>query len=214
MIRADHDRETLCEAFAASMETAGDGRSCPAWEDLWSSAHGEMDRTGEDGILMHVGECASCAAAWRVARDLATDHAVGKRRRRFSLMHLAAAAILVVAVAGLGVVWLTPDDPAPVYRAMEGEWLQPEIPLDTPIARDDCLLRWTPGPVGSTYHVRVTGENLELLSVGRWLDEPEFLVPASALEELPPGSVLLWQVSARLPDGRNVDSGSFISRIE
>jgi len=220
MTRVDDSQETLLDAFAASIEVAGDGRACPTWEAIWKSAHRELERREEDVILMHVGECPACAASWRMARDLALDAAdrpaapVNKMPRRMAWMPLAAAAVLVVAVAGVGIMWIAPDEQEPAYRTIEGEWLRPEIPLEEPLARDDCLLRWTPGPMGSTYKVRVTSENLEIISVGRWLDEPEFLVSATALEELPPGSRIFWQVSARLPDGHRVDSASFISRIE
>ena len=39
-------------------------------------------------------------------------------------------------------------------------------------------------------------------------------VPEDALRELPAGASIVWQVTARLPDGTTADSTSFISRVE
>jgi hypothetical protein len=221
MTRNDKGYEELRETFSASVEVAGDGSSCPPWEELWESARGELGRQDEDRILMHVGECPACAAAWRVAYDMAEDSTGGEASTRERggrpswWIPLAAAAVFVLAMVGLNVFDRAPlDDAGPVYRTQEREWLKSLVPEDEPLPREDCLLRWTPAPEGTTYQVRVTTESLDLIDVGRALKEPEFRVPASALERLPSGSEIFWQVSARLPDGRQAESEAFVSRIE
>ena len=82
------------------------------------------------------------------------------------------------------------------------------------LPREAFLLRWNPGPEGSTYDVRVTTEELDLLAQGRRLDRAEFLVPAEALRDLPSGTHVYWQVNAHLPGGRRVDSDSFLAVVE
>lgn len=216
----DRSHEALREAFAATFHQARDGRDCPPSETLWRSARGELEQGEEDRVLLHLGECSACAAAWRMARDLAEEAADARqapaRRWRSSLwVPLAAAAALIVVVISIGLLSLVDEEaPAPVYRAGESDWLKPDLPSGQALPRDRCLLRWSAGPQGTTYQVRVTTETLDLLARGRRLERAEFLVPASALEGLPPGASILWQVTARLGDGRTVDSETFVSRIE
>ena len=81
MTLANEADRPLREAFSESMEAFDGGHHCPSWGALWSSARGETDRAEEDEILMHVGKCAACAAAWRMARDLARDSADAPRVR-------------------------------------------------------------------------------------------------------------------------------------
>jgi len=215
MTQPANDAEALRDAFSSSIEIAGDGNDCPSAEALWESAHGQLGAQDEEGILMHVGECPACATAWRVARDLAADSPGKKVRKRSGWLPMAAAAAIGFLLIGFGyVMWTGRSDIAPVYRAGGGEWLQSQVPEEEVLPRDRCLLRWTAGPEGTVYQLRVTDERLDVLARGRGLEEAQYLVPEEALLDLPPGSRIVWQVTARLPDGTTVDSTSFISRIE
>lgn len=210
MNRPNEEIETLREAFSASVRVAGEGRDCPQTEAVWKSARRELEPSEEDAVLMHIGECPACAAAWRIARDLTEDLS---RRRSFRWVPLAAAAAVALVLVGVGLLdWPTRDDA--VYRAGGDRWLQSLVPEDRILSRQDCLLRWTPGPEGTTYQVRVTDERLDFLARGRGLAVAEFRVPEAALEDLPPESKIFWQVTARLPDGTVSDSTSFVSRVE
>jgi hypothetical protein len=211
--------DALRDAFAARFREAGKGKDCPAPEVLWSSAREELDPGDEDGVLLHVGKCGVCATAWRMAKDLAEDSAQQASPapdRSFDRWRwlAAAAAVLVGLAFAIPMFVQMQERTAPVFRTAEGKWLQPTFDVDEPLPRDACLLRWASGPEGTTYHVRVTTETLDLLAQGKWLQSPEYLVPDSALEELASGARIFWQVSARLPDGQRVDSTTFISTIE
>lgn len=212
--------EELRDAFAASIESMGDGTTCPGPDALWESASETASPRHDEAVLLHVGECPGCAAAWRVGRNLASDSpaqaaGVGSRRGRFAWWWpVAASAAIAFVLIGLGVPDRRAERSSPVYRAREGEWLQSQVPGEDGLPRSRCWLRWTAGPEGTTYQVRVTDERLELLARGRGLEDAEFLVPQEALGDLPSGAKIIWQVTARLPDGAIVDSPGFISRIE
>jgi hypothetical protein len=155
-----------------------------------------------------------------MARDLAQEadgrreHRGGSRFEHSRWFPLAAAAAVVISLAAIAVLYWPPSDMAPVYRAPGGEWLQSAIPEEAPLPRERCLLRWTPGPEGTVYQVRVTNQKLDVLARAGGLEAPEFLVPVEALEGVAPGARIVWQVTARLPDGKKVDSTSFLARVE
>jgi len=125
-------------------------------------------------------------------------------------------AALVVAV-GLGVRFLGPGpatEEEPIYRAQESDWLLLEGEDGEVLPRESFFLRWSDGPEGGTYHIRVMTEELELVAEARRLEQSEFQVPAAALMEFPSGSRIFWQVTAHLPDGRRIDSDSFLAVVE
>jgi hypothetical protein len=61
--------------------------------------------------------------------------------------------------------------------------------------------------------VTVARRDLEVLTVARELERPEFVVPGDVLSRLAPGESLLWQVEATLADGRKVRSATFSVRL-
>ena len=175
----------------------------------------------DDELLLHLGECGACAAAWRVAREMARDSAAGaevsphRGAWRSARLRWGAAAALLIAAAALGVPFTGPwTTEPPVYRAQEGYRLAPAGEDGETLPRDSFVLLWTPGPAGSTYDVRVTSAELDLLARGSGLEQARFQVPEAALVELPSGARVFWQVTAHLPDGRRVDSASFLALIE
>ena len=122
MTLTEDGRDNLRDAFSESVEVVDEGRHCPPWETLWRSARREMEPDEDEVVLMHVGECPACAAAWRMARELARDavdpvRAVGADRpHNLRWMRLAAAAGLVLAVLGAGILWGVRDRPVPTAR--------------------------------------------------------------------------------------------------
>jgi hypothetical protein len=170
----------------------------------------------------HTAACAACAEAWRLAMEVTPDPipAVAPPRRASVLAWpaafapLAAAAALVLAV-GAG-VWLS-RAPGPgttsEYRGGEAGAIRSLIGDDTALGREDFRLRWTAGPAGSRYDVRVTTESLQAVADVEGLAEPEFLVPAAALSAVPPGSRLLWRVERVRPDGEREASRTFVTRL-
>jgi hypothetical protein len=210
----------LAGKFARLAEIAGDGSGCPSPETLWRSARAELEPDENDAVVLHLGECTACAAAWRVARELSHESLAERARFlerrpvRRTWVPLAAAAALVVAVVGLSLVLRDGPGSPPSYRTQEGEWLQPITAEGATVPRDDFVLRWTAGPEGTTYDVGVTTEDLRLLARETRLEAAELRVAAEQFSGLVPGTPIFWQVTAHLPDGRTVDSASFKVLLE
>jgi hypothetical protein len=79
---------------------------------------------------------------------------------------------------------------------------------DVVVARDACVLRWTPLP-GATYDVALFDQHLAPVFGAGDLSLAEAAVPEAALAGKMAGEPLLWQVTARLPDGSRVRSAIF-----
>lgn len=217
----EYGETRLREAFAELTGIRGEGRDCPAPEKLWRSGRAELEPAENEAVILHVADCSACAAAWRVSQDMAEEslrsRSVTPSRStvRARWLPLAAAAAAMLAIVSLAVFTVyEKESRPPVYRAQEGEWLQPAIPDGGPLPGDRFNLRWAAGPEGTTYEVLVTTEDLETIVRARRLDRPEFQVPGSMLARFAEGTKLFWQVSAHLPDGRTVDSRSFVVELE
>jgi hypothetical protein len=118
---------------------------------------------------------------------------------------------MVLAVAGY---LLRPGTPAdPVYRQIDATGIRSLIDERTPLARDRCVLRWSAGPEGTTYRLRISRDDLTLVTVADRLERAEYLVPAAILAPLPPGARLLWQVDAVMPDGSRASSATFFATL-
>lgn len=209
----------LRDAFASRAEPARHGETCPPADDLWKSARGGLRKKRREAVIEHLAECSSCAAAWRLARELRSERertggllesVLGIRR---SWIPAVAAAAMVLVVGGVAIRFGMQRRELPSdYRAAEIDWIRPADGI-TPLPRERCVLRWTPGPKGTVFDIRVMTEDLAPVAHGRGIDRPEFTVPAPALERMPSGGRLVWQVTAHLPDGRRSDSRTFTSEV-
>ena len=133
---------------------------------------------------------------------------------RRSWTPLLAAAVVVVAMAGLWVVLRpAPVKIPPEFRAGASDEIRSLTDESVPLARSAAILEWT-GPEGATYTIRVATEDLNPVAGGYGLSEGRFTVPESALEALPSETILVWQVEAHLEGGGLISSRSFLSRIE
>jgi hypothetical protein len=221
MSKSGFTDERLREALAEEAEATGGGSDCPDAERIWLSAQSELEPAENKQILLHVASCAACSLAWRVAQDLGpgtagAQPASGMRRGGPRLwIGLAAAAVLVAAI-GLGVVFRPgpTETPGTVYRTQEDTWLRSALEEGAALPREDFVLVWEEGPEGTLYDVLVTTASLDPLAQGAGLKVAEYRVPPEALAALPSGSTVLWQVTARLRDGRRVESESFFARVE
>jgi hypothetical protein len=220
MSEKQFSEERLREALASVAETAGDGVDCPDPNRLWLSGRDELDPDENEHVVMHLAHCTNCGTAWRIARDLAPDAAAVHTKTpswflRGGWTRLAAAAVLVIAVGGAYYI-LSPrvGEQESAYRTQDSESLQSTVDETVPLPRNDFFLRWTAGPEGTIYDVIVSSETVEILARGLELDEPEYRVPAEALEAVASGSRVFWQVNARLPDGRHMESDAFIVLVE
>lgn len=213
--------EQLREARARVAEVRRGGKECPTPELLVSSGRGELGAREDRQVILHIGVCTACATAWKIAREVASERvplresAVGRSFVAQGWFRWAAAAAVLVVAVGLGVVILTPErEGVPVYRAPEGQWLRSAVRADEPLPRDEFTLRWTAGPEGTFYDVRVLGARLEPLARAEGLERPEYTVREKALAQLPPGTRILWQVTAHPPDGQPVESETFFTLVD
>lgn len=220
MSEKQFSEERLREVLASVAETAGDGADCPDPNRLWLSGRDELDPDENEQVVMHLAHCTNCGTAWRIARDLAPQPAAASTGRtprivRSGWTRLAAAAVLVIAVGGAYYI-LSPrvGDREPAYRTQESASLQSTLDETVPLPRNDFVLRWTAGPEGTIYDVVVSTETVEILACGAELDEPQYRVPAAALDTVASGSRIFWQVNARLPDGRQMESDTFVVRVD
>ena len=202
--------ERIRQAFR---NATGEAQTCPSSERLLASAMGELPGADNEKIILHLGDCPACAAAWRLADELSERKVPVPLHRRWQVQ-LAAAAILVAAV-GLGYRYMAPGSESDaIYRTQEGDWLQSANPEEVLLPRDHAVLIWAPGPEGTFYDLQVMGEDLQPLVHRSRLTDNDYQVPLEVVADLPAGSMLYWQVVAYLPDGRTVESVSFMNRLE
>jgi hypothetical protein len=218
--REEHER--LSRAFAARNQSRGPNE-CPAPEQLFEAASGHLARDQRMTLLDHVAQCAECTEAWRLALELNTrpvEPAVEPsapelpaRNRMMSPAWRSAIAASVVLVAGVATYIALPvGDEGPRYRDA-AESLAPDS-LVSSLPRDRFVLKWSPGPQGSTYSVRLSTADLALLLVQQNIAGPELTVPASALAHVKSGERLLWQVEVRLPNGQQVPSETYVVTVQ
>ena len=208
----------LHEVFSSDRGLFLDGKECPTAEKLWASAHGELDRGGNEQVILHTAQCPACAEGWRLARKHVSVNVPLRRQAWWgrSSLQFAAAAVVVIAIGlGIGYRMVIQQEPASsVYREVERGWLESTVPDGVALSRSDCRLQWTPGPEGTTYDVRITTDTLEPLAEVWRIDRSELLLEQETLEDLPAGSALFWRVTAHPPDGRQVSSPTFRTRIQ
>jgi hypothetical protein len=222
MSQLEPGRSDLQQALRTLHERPGDGTECPQAATLWDSAAGRLGPEAERDVVEHLSRCPACGQAWELARALLEDEGRGfgpatvrRGRLRSALWPLAASAALLIAAVG---AWIVQRDPAPegppAYRETAGSWLVSKVDEDVPLPREACVLRWGEGPEGTTYDLLVLDERMATL-VRAWdLQQPAHRVDPDALDSVPSGGKILWQVTAHLPDDREVTSVTFVHELE
>ena len=217
--RAADDR--LRSAFQALGD--GNGRECSSddLERVWRAMDGTLDAGERRELIDRLASDPALAEAWRVARELhaaaeadAPARAVPRRAvTGWRSGWLAAAAVLLAAVGAVVVVQrIQPSDDT--FRAGDGYSVESLVSADAALPRDQFRLRWTPGPPDTRYQVRVTTEDLQVLTVAADLPVAEVVVPGDSLSPVASGGRVLWQVNARLPGGGTVTSATFVTRVQ
>lgn len=210
--------------FRALAEGQVGGPDCPPADQVWRAIHGELRRHELMEVVEHVGVCGACAEQWRVAREMdlgelaATEAAPASSRKRSPAVRwgaLAAAAAIGFVLIGVGLYVIPPGQQttAPVLRSGEITEIRSLVPEDVPLPRAGLRLRWTPGPEGSLYTVRIRTEELSPLVSAEGLAAPEYLVPQERLLECEDDR-LLWQVVVFPPDGGQITSNTFFVELE
>jgi len=217
---ADRDGR-MREAFASLGETAPPGDGCPTPEQIWDAATGETSSQElVHTLIEHTASCPACAEDWRLARGLRSvsqESSIASPRTRHRANRLrwlvaAAAFVLLFATALPLHRWLTrPDRPA--VRGTFGEIFS-LVAEGERLPRERCLLRWSPGPPGTSFRLRVLTDDARELVAVDGVDQPEYLIEEESLLALPSGARLLWRVEATLPEGRHLVSPTFMNFIE
>jgi len=222
--------DPLRKAWQAATETVECGQACPDPDRIWEALQGGLSRREFEELVEHTIDCPACAEAWRLARDMgamragqelaAVAPARTEQPPRWAFLRLRPLA-LAAGLAGLAVVaatttWLWPDRPKQQvhYRDTEHEQIRALISEGQPLPRTACLLKWSPGPAGTRYSVRVSTEDFVQVSFVQGLDAAEYLVPAGDLKKVQPGTRLMWQVQAYPPEGGSELSETFFVTIK
>ena len=201
--------EKLSRAWAARDRSAHEQH--PDAEELYEAAAGNLDRARRLEIVDHVAKCAECTQAWRIALEVGAREAkVSVTRRPW---HFALAASVILAVGLLTYLVVPIDRGTPEYRQAVDP-LAPVSAIGDRLPRDQFVLRWSAGPPGTTYVVRLSTADLATLLVESDIAVTELVVPSSVLANVKAGDELLWQVEAKLPDGRRVASQTNVVRVE
>lgn len=188
---------------------------CPPADRTWEAARASTPLREMEAVVEHTASCPACAAAWRLARELAPQaegRALARRTwRPAGILAVAAAALLAV---GVGLRTSTWRSATSEYRRSAPLRIESLVPKEAALRRAACVLRWRSGLAGARFSLHVTDEDLNVLASPRDLATEAFAVPAEALASLPPGAGILWRVEALSQDGRKLGSPTFVHRLE
>ena len=208
--REEHER--LARAFAARKQSHVPNE-CPDPELLFEAASGNLALDRRMTLLDHASRCAECTEAWRLAMELGARPAEVAAESRRPAWRSALAASVILAAGFATYLALPVRDGTPEYRDAAGS-LAPRSLVAGSLPRDQFVLRWTPGPQGSTYSVRLSTAELVMLFEQQNVASPELSVPASALAPVKSGDSLLWQVEVRLPGGQQITSETHVVTLQ
>lgn len=205
----------LKERFVSPPPGSEPAAACPDPDRIWSAAHGELAWSETESLLVHTAACPACTVAWRMAREhaLAGGVSIGRRPAANAWVRYAAAAVVLVVLGGLVVQRSLRQVDESAFRATAPNAIVATTGDGVELARSDFHLRWTSGPAGTRYAIRVTDERLATIAEAAGLSTPEFQVPETALQRLPAGAKVLWQVKAVFPDGQRVTSATFLVKL-
>lgn len=224
----EFDSGDLRESFLSAPDGTESGRSCPPSEQFLMAVLGELSVAENRSLADHGAVCPSCSVTWKLAREYARETGLAAAKPTSDVMNRSASSLvrrrwmpaavgLAAALALLAVFlpWRS-ERPReePVLRALDAVAIESRTPEDAPLAGDRFTLRWSAGPAGASYNLRVTDYRLNPIARAVSLDVPEFTVPATSLKELEPGGLVLWQVETVLPNGRHVVSRTFANHLE
>ena len=212
--------ETLKAAFQGLGDANHGECSSDDLDRIWRALDGTLGAEERRELIDRLTTDPALAEAWRVADELHAAGGVGVNAgttprqpvTRWRRGWLAAAAVLLAAVSGVFVFQrVRPADET--FRSVDGYSVESLIGADVTLPRNEFRLRWTAGPPDTRYQVRVTTEDLQVLTVAADLPAAEYMVPVESLATLASGNRVLWQVDARLPGGVRMSSATFTTRV-
>ncbi len=226
------DLERLRAGFAAhSPEPPSSAAGpCPEPGTIYDAVRGRLAPRELRAVVEHVAACPGCAQEWRLAMafeeataedDSVPDVHPAAACPRSPLHLVSIAATFVIALLAAG-VWYTGGDfapeEAPVYRDAGPGEIVSLLGDGAALDRNDPVLRWRLGeegaPEGTTYDVLVSTSDLVPVVEEYDLPEPELRIPADALAQVGEDVDLAWRVTARLPEGGEVVSRTFVTPLK
>ena len=209
--------EALTRRFREAVPGEGGTAACWIAERILKAALGEIAAEERRALADHAAVCGDCATVWRVAIEFTRQAGLQVQAPRSTsgvrwLISVAAAAALILVAVVVERV-REGDRLPPVMRTAPENEVTALIEDGAALDRSSFTLRWSSGPDGSRYTVRVTGEDLSHLAGAAELTSPEFTIPEEALKALPPDALLFWQVETVLPGGRRALSRTFVARV-
>lgn len=212
--------ERLRDAFQAIDDPVDADLPEELRDRIWRAVSGELPVAEREALVDRMAAEPAVAEAWRVAYQVwqasaaAAPAVTTTPATRWTPSWLAAAAVLLLCTS-LGVfTLLNRSQGGDEFRAAPGIVVESLISQDARLPRDAFRLRWTPGPTGARYQVRVTTEDLQVLATAADLPTAEFLVDREVLVAVPPGGRVLWQVDVVSPDGARQTSATFVTVVE
>lgn len=215
--RHAHDEE-LKNAFQSLGETSREEPSSADLDQVWRAVSEELPALERRALVDRMATDPALAESWRGAQETYREaprpiHAAAPVRL-WTRSWTRAAAVLLVAV-GLGVIiQLSRPAVQDPFRDSERYVVESLVESNTTLPRNAFRLRWAPGPEGSRYHVRVTTEDLRVLTTESDLTTTELEVRGDLLSTVAPGSLVFWQVDVMLPDGGTVTSPTFVVKVQ
>jgi hypothetical protein len=186
-------------------------------ERVWRAVSGDLPAAERRDVVDRMASEPAVADAWRVAHELrraqmgGTPVDIGSSPRSWTPAWIGLAALLVLSVGVSLVQFRTPAD---TLRDSGRYVIESLVASDATLPRDAFVLRWKPGPDGSRYQVRVTTEDLRVLTTAVDLTAPELKIPLERLSDVAPNTRVLWQVVVALPGGETVSSPTFVVRAQ
>lgn len=140
--------------------------------------------------------------------------AAGRTRGAWGLDRRDVIAAAVCAASALSLFWLIPSQEseqpgAPTYREATGFVIESALPDAITVARDAFVLSWSVNFEAQEYEITVSTDDFNVLVSAKSLKTPEFHVPADRLADVPSGTTLFWNVTAKHHDGRSTRSETF-----
>jgi hypothetical protein len=212
---ATNDR--LRQAFHELAETTTAECSPEDLARIWRALDGDMPPEERRLMVERLAIEPALAEAWRLAYQLrqgvagATVESPAWWRRPTSWLAAAAVALLAVTV---GLIVPNRDRVSDDAMRDAGVTRVEPLPSTDTLPRDGFRLRWTAGPAGSRYDVRVTTEDLRLLANVTGLTQPEVLIDPRLLQDVPSGARVFWQVDVILSTGVREASRTFDTRVQ
>jgi hypothetical protein len=207
--------ERLRDAFQALGDAVHEDLSADEVERVWLAVSGDMPADERRELVDRMATSPALAKAWRVAHELwrETQPATTSGLAAWPRSWMAAAAAVVLAI-GVGIfVQVAPERGGDTFRDPNRYVVEALVPHEAELPRDAFRLRWTPGPEDSRYRVRVTTEDLRVLTTVSEVTVPELVVDPGLLSGVASGARVLWQVDATLPGGESVLSETFVVRV-